>query len=179
MHKGNTCILECCGAKTLLHVHYIMNAVHKDFMPGFDDKGMTIHNHVAYSYTRDDKKTKSVSPIIPVISNNPKESETQKTTAAGNEAVVSTVITHDYCDVDEPDDLEAGTEDYEDPIPSSHVKEPSNLTESGARSRDYEDPVPSIHVNKSAVTEFKLGAISKDYEEPVPSTHVPYRQTFV
>lgn len=179
MHKGNTSILECCVAKTLLHVHYIMNAVRTDSMRGFDDKGMTIRNHVACSYTTDDKKTKSVSPIIPVTLNNPTESDTQETIAARNEAVGLTVITHDYCDVDEPDDLEAGTEDYEDPIPSSHVSKPSNLTELGARSRDYEDPVPSIHVNKSAVTEFKLGAMSKDYEEPVPSTHVPYRQTFV
>lgn len=161
-----------------------MNTAHTDTTPGFDDKGMTIRNHIAYSYTTDDKKTESVPPITPAANNNfndPTESPSDTRKTVGNEAVGCTVITHDYCDVDEPDDLEAGTEDYEDPIPSTHVNKPiaSDLTELGTRSRDYEDPVPSIHVNKPVVTELKLGAMSKDYEEPVPSTHVPYRQTFV
>lgn len=148
--------------------------VNTDTAPGFDE-GMTIRNHIAYSYTTDNEKTKSSPPItiVPLTNDDPTDSNTRKTITARNKAVV---ISHDYCDVDEPDDLEAGTEDYEDPVPSSHVNKPTILTESGARSKDYEDPVPSVHINKHAVTEL---AMSKDYEEPIPSTHIPYRQTFV
>lgn len=153
-------------------------------------EGTTIPNHIAYNSNTYDGNTNSVFPIIPVTNNSssdPTNSDTRKTIAARNDIVGSLVIAHDYCDVDEPDDLEVGTRS-KDSI--TQINKPSDLTELGATSKDYEDPVPSTEVNPSSDLT-KSGTMSKDqvpgahvnthsvltrsgedYEDPVPSVHV-------